>query len=102
MKKVIRLTESDLKRLIKRVIKEANSGLPFEDIMDCPGVKTAMGISSCKDIAETILKGEQPNFMKMGLCSSQLMTKSTNIMTEFMEKGIPCIQEKLKQLPMSF
>jgi hypothetical protein len=34
MKKIVRLTESDLTRIVKRVIKESNGEMTYDDVVD--------------------------------------------------------------------
>jgi len=84
MKKTIRLTESDLSRLIRRVIKETENDIP-QEIMGC-----ATEVLTLTDMVSI------PTCLELGM---EIIT-SKKIPTDFM-KGFACVSElgKLNKKP---
>ena len=98
MKKVIRLTESDLAKLIKRVIRENQNDIPTE-IMGCATEVLTLSdltkIPTCLElgIEVTTSKKIPTDVMKIMACGSELvkLNKTAQDGMEFMN----CVLEKI-------
>jgi len=66
-KKIVRLTEADLTRLIRKVLKEQQT--PIENITKCFGGELP---SSCTNIINSLIKKEMPNPMDGLSCGMQI------------------------------
>jgi hypothetical protein len=98
MKKVIRLTESDLAKLIKRVIKENQNDIPTE-IMGCATEVLTLSdltkIPTCLELGMSVITSKKipTDFMKVMACGTELskLDKTPQDGIEFMN----CVLEKV-------
>jgi hypothetical protein len=98
MKKVIRLTESDLTKLIKRVIKENQNDIPTE-IMGCATEVLTLSdltkIPTCLELGMSVITSKKipTDFMKVMACGTELskLDKTPQDGIEFMN----CVLEKV-------
>ena len=102
MKKVIRLTESDLARIVKRVLMEQEiptevPGLP-EPVAKCLGdaAATVSTIPGCTQVTIDIMSGKTPNADNLADCTKGCFNKSftlfaqlTQCATKFIGQTIP-------------
>jgi len=68
-KKIVRLTEDDLTRLIKKVLKEQQNPSPIENIKKCFGGELP---KACTDIITTLMNKEMPSAMDGISCGMQI------------------------------
>jgi hypothetical protein len=99
MKKVIRLTESDLVRIVKRVIKEqSTTGTTpsiFDECFTTQKIPLDKLPQSCKDMINN--KDKVNSFY--GRCSSELMKGEFYKTTDMMDKvdaALNCVGKKLR------
>jgi len=99
MKKVIRLTESDLVRIVKRVIKEQSTtgATPsiFDECFTTQKIPLDKLPQSCKDMINN--KDKVNSFY--GRCSSELMKGEFYKTTDMMDKvdaALNCVGKKLR------
>lgn len=98
MKKVIRLTESDLAKLIKRVIKENQNDIPTE-IMECASevltLSDLSAIPTCQELAMEVITSKKipTNIIKLISCGAELskLKKTPQDVEEFMN----CVYQKI-------
>lgn len=98
MKKVVRLTESDLTRIVRRVLNEQNMPQIPTEIMSCAGVEKVTTIPVCMQIITALMNKQLPDPLTMGLCGVEV----AKMAPEFMTDGYKCIQEKVKKEPISY
>ena len=95
MSKIIRLTESDLIRLVKRVINEQSTPSIFDECFTTQGIPLDKLPQSCKDMINN--KDEVNSFY--GRCSSELMKGEFYKTTDMMDKvdaSLNCVSKKLR------
>ena len=83
MKKVIRLTESDINRIVKKVLNEQTT--PMSKIMEClstSGIELKMP-PACQSCIDALQKGSQPDMMQAGMCGMTLMSKGVDSVKVF-------------------
>jgi hypothetical protein len=100
MKKVIRLTESDLTRIIKRVLSEQSQPeieIPKE-LASCPAIQTAMTLPGCQSTIISMMTGKIPNTDDAIKCTTSCMEKSIFL---FASMGA-CVQNYLKNNKVSY
>jgi hypothetical protein len=68
-KKIVRLTESDLTRLIKKVLKEQQNPSPIENIKKCFGGELP---EPCTRIITTLINKGEPSVMDGMSCGMQI------------------------------
>jgi len=68
-KKIVRLTEADLTRLIRKVLKEQQTPNPIENIKKCFGGELPQ---SCTKIVNSLMKKETPNPMDAISCGMEI------------------------------
>ena len=98
MKKIVKLTESDLARIIKRVIKENQNDIPSE-IMECASEVLTLSdltkIPTCMELGMSVMTSKKipTDFMKMMACGTELskLNKTPQDGMEFMN----CVLEKI-------
>jgi hypothetical protein len=98
MKKVVKLTESDLTRIIKRVIKESQNDIP-QEIMGCATEVLTLSdmtkIPTCLELGMSVMTSKKipTDFMKMMACGTELskLNKTPQDGMEFMN----CVLEKI-------
>lgn len=79
MKKIIRLNESQLSSLIRRIINENNEEIP-QEILDCPSevltLEDLANIPTCVELTTTIMTTQKlpTDFQKGMRCGSELMS----------------------------
>jgi len=82
MKKIIRLTESDLVRLVKRVIMEQEQGQPSQMTLiyqKCPvGFKVTIDGTTSK-ITESEIYGEKDKFDECGINYDAIMKRNPDL-----------------------
>ena len=71
-KKIVRLTEADLTRLIRRVLKEQPQPGPLDGIKQCFGSEIP---SNCTNIINALMKKGTPSMMDVMLCGAGLEGK---------------------------
>jgi hypothetical protein len=95
MKKVIRLTESDLTRIVKRVLSEQSQPeieIPNE-LTSCPAIQTAMTLPGCQSTIISMMAGKTPNTDDAFKCTQNCFKKSFLLFGQVGE----CIQNYLKK-----
>ena len=96
MKKVVRLTESDLARIVKQVIKEqSTTGTTpsiFDECFTTQKIPLDKLPQSCKDMINN-------KYLMYGRCSSELMKGEFYKTTDMMDKvdaALNCVGKKLR------
>jgi hypothetical protein len=100
MKKVIRLTESDLTRIVKRVLNEQlqpEMEIP-EELTSCPAIQTAMTLPGCQSTIISLMSGKIPESKDSRDCITNCMEKSIFLFTSM---GV-CVQNYLKNNKVSY
>jgi len=100
MKKVIRLTESDLTRIVKRVLNEQSQPemeIPKE-LTSCSAIQTAMTLPGCQSTIISMMTGKIPNPDDVFECTKNCMEKSIFLFTSM---GV-CVQNYLKNNKVSY
>jgi hypothetical protein len=81
MKKTIRLTESDINRIVRKVLNEQITGSdPMAKIMEClstSGIDLKMP-PACKSFIDALQKGGEPDMMQAGMCGMAIMSKGAD------------------------
>ena len=107
-KRIIRLTESDLEKLIRRVVKEEEdmSTDPATVVKNCiesnaPSVEIDISTipQSCKNVVSTVKKGGTPETKDVSSCASYVGIQISSLGLEALRKApviIDCIQKGLK------
>lgn len=98
MKKIVRLTESDLVRIVKRVIKENQGDIP-QQIMDCASEVLTLSdltkIPTCVELATQVMTTKKipTDIMKGMSCATELasLKKTPQDATKF----LTCVLTKL-------
>ena len=98
MKKVIRLTESELSDLIKRIIKESNEDIP-QEILGCATEVLTLSdmakIPTCLELGMSVITSKKmpTDIVKMMVCGTELtkLNKTPQDAIEFMN----CVLEKI-------
>jgi ethanolamine ammonia-lyase small subunit len=71
MKKIIRLTEQDLARIVRRVIKEVNDGDPEQVIIDC--IKENTTLKELSTIPDSCIKlFKDKDMTQVGACKNDM------------------------------
>jgi hypothetical protein len=77
MKKIIKLTESDINRIVRKVLNEQITGSkPIDNVIAC--VKKKLNNDSfkmpmsCENCFTTISKGQSPNFIDAMACTAEV------------------------------
>ena len=94
MSKIIRLTESDLIRLVKRVINEQSTPSIFDECFTTQGIPLDKLPQSCKDMINN-----KDKLLFYGRCSSELMKGEFYKTTDMMDKvdaALNCVGKKLR------
>jgi hypothetical protein len=98
MKKIVKLTESDLARIIKRVIKENQNDIPSQ-IMECASEVLTLSelaqIPTCLELGMGVMTSKKipTDFVKLMTCGTELskLNKTPQDGMEFMS----CVLEKV-------
>ena len=98
MKRIVRLTEADLVRIVKRVIKENQNDIPTE-IMSCATEVLTLSdltkIPTCLELGMKVITNKEipTDFMKVMACGTELskLNKTPQDGIEFMN----CVLEKV-------
>lgn len=98
MKKTVRLTESDLNRIVRKVLSEQNTPQIPQELLSCSGVEKVTTIPVCMQIITTLINKKFPDPITMGLCGVEVASMAP----EFISDGVKCIQEKIKKGPISY
>ncbi len=81
MKKIIRLTESDINRIVRKVLNEQITGSdPMAEILKClstSGIDITMP-PACQSCIDALKKGGQPDMMQAGMCGMAIMSKGAD------------------------
>lgn len=99
MKKTIRLTESDLVKIVRKVISEQeNKPKTPQEVLTCMGL-TTLKSKSCMSIIPKLMKGQIPtsfdDLLVYGQCVSDLATNKKTV-----EELMKCVGNE--NLPISF
>lgn len=113
MKRIVRLTESDLIRLVKRVIKENNLvgsascvESVIKEVMKKNGINVDVStLPSCKKLLDSTMNVQGKNGGDIMACATeiaqelpftQLMTKGPEITSELLKKVQDCLGGSMK------
>ena len=101
MKKIVRLTEADLVRIVKRVIKENQNDIPTE-IIGCATEVLSLDldqIPTCKELGMEVITSKKipTDIKKLMACGTELskFNKTTQDGIEFMN----CVLTKISTSP---
>ena len=102
MKKIVRLTEADLVRIVKRVIKENQNDIPTE-IMGCATEVLTLSdlaqIPTCVELGTEVITSKKipTDFMKLMACGTELskLNKTPQDGMKFMN----CVLTKISTSP---
>ena len=98
MKKIVRLTENDLERIVKKVLSEQVSPTqnPMNVIKEC-FVKSGVEISkypSCLKVGTEMMQGKTPTSQSAQACSMEIMMNMGELGNKVVALGA-CVASKL-------
>lgn len=104
-KKVVRLTEDDLVRLVKKVLSEQSSpqGNPVNVIQDCFDKNGAniKDFPTCMKLGTEVMGGKSPNPQTLNGCISEVTNNFTKLKDKIFTIGY-CISSKMDTSPVRY